>query len=254
MKGKISAYHLKLFALLFMVIDHIHTNLGVGPYWVSILPRFVAPLFTFFIVEGFFKTSSRKNYIKRTFLFALIMQAGNIIINIIFNVTDYYTGKMTFYSVMEGNNIFLTLGVFLLLMTFLEKIRKKEEKIKNIFLFILFSFLTLFTEGGLELYPVLLIMYFFYGNKKKISIGIALWSLLLFIKAYISYYTGATGLNLIRTLSFSAEWAIVFVIPFIYLYSGERGRNDFFAKWMFYIIYPLHLWILYIIRLGVLDK
>ena len=67
MKGKISAYHLKLFALLFMVIDHVHTNLGVGPYWVSILPRFVAPLFTFFIVEGFFKTSSIKNYIKGHF-------------------------------------------------------------------------------------------------------------------------------------------------------------------------------------------
>ncbi len=250
MKQKISAYHLKLFALFFMVVDHVHTYLGIGPYWISIFPRFVAPLFTFFIVEGFFKTSSRKKYIKRVFLFALIMQTGNAIINIIFGVTDYRTGEMSFYSIMEGNNIFLTLGVFLMLMTFLEKIRNKESVIKNIALFMLFSFLSLLTEGGIFLYPVLLVMYFFYKDNRKIFVGIALWSLLLFFKAWLSYYTGGTGLTLFRTLSYSAEWAMIFVLPLIYLYSGERGRNDFFARWMFYIVYPLHLWILYIISLG----
>lgn len=49
-------FTLKLIALAFMVLDHVHTYLGVGPEWISLLPRFVAPLFVYFLVEGFFHT------------------------------------------------------------------------------------------------------------------------------------------------------------------------------------------------------
>ena len=240
-------FTLKIVALLFMILDHVHTYLGLGPQWISILPRFVAPLFVYLLVEGFFKTRSRKKYFQRTGVFALIMQAGNILINLFFKNTDPFTGKMTFFSIMNGNNILLTLSIFLLIMMTLENIKHNNKKILSIIGFLILSLFSLFVEGGVYLLPILLIMYFFYGNKRAIMLGTGIISLLFLAKALYNYMIGATGIGLYPTLTFNNEWAMIFVLLPIYLYNGERGRTDAFAKWFFYIIYPLHLWILMIL-------
>lgn len=245
---KFNAFQLKTLALVFMIIDHLHTYLNLGPSWISIVTRFVAPLFTFFIVEGFFKTSSRKNYLKRTSLFALIMLAGNVLINLILGSTDPLTGKVSFYSLVEGNNIFMTFAVFIVLLSLLENIKNKQNTKRSIALFVLLSILSiLFTEGGAELYIVLLIMYYFYQDNKKISLAILILSLLRLFIALFKYYSGSTGAGFIASMSFNSSWAMILVIIPILLYNNERGRNDSFAKWLFYIIYPVHIWILKII-------
>ena len=73
-------------------------------------------------------------------------------------------------------------------------------------------------------------MYVFYKEQSKMVASLALWTFALFASALMSYISGATGIGLIDTLSFKAEWAMIFVIPFILLYSANRGRNDSFAK------------------------
>jgi hypothetical protein len=50
-------------------------------------------------------------------------------------------------------------------------------------------------------------------------------------------------------MTFNNDWANALVIIPILLCDGSRGRNDKFAKWFFYIIYPLHIWILNIVYL-----
>lgn len=75
----------KVIALIFMIIDHVHTYLAVGPAWISLLPRFVAPLFVYFLVEGFYHTRNWKKYFQRIFTFALVMLAGNMAINYTFH-------------------------------------------------------------------------------------------------------------------------------------------------------------------------
>ncbi len=250
MEKKCNAYQLKIFAMIFMIIEHIHTFLNIGPYWIGLFTRFVAPLFTFFIVEGFYKTSSRKKYFLRTFIFSLIMLAGNVLINLIFKVTDPVTNTMNFYSIVQGLNIFMTFAVFILLMMLIEKIKKKEKMVLSIFLFAILSlFSILFTEGGSVLYPILLIMYFFYGNKKKISLGISLVAIINFVIAFFNYRSGVTGTDFFRNMALYNDWANFLVIIPIFLYDGSRGKNTKFAKWFFYIIYPLHIWILYITSL-----
>ena len=48
---------------------------------------------------------------------------------------------------------------------------------------------------------------------------------------------------------FDNEWAMLLVIPFILLYNGKRGINNAsFSKYMFYVVYPVHLWILMILN------
>lgn len=46
---------------------------------------------------------------------------------------------------------------------------------------------------------------------------------------------------------FDFQWAMVFAIPFILLYNGNRGMNNVFTKYMFYFFYPVHLWAIYMI-------
>ncbi|PFW56203.1 hypothetical protein COL13_16590 [Bacillus cereus] len=40
---------------------------------------------------------------------------------------------------------------------------------------------------------------------------------------------------------------MIFALPFLLLYNGERGYNKTWAKYMFYVFYPVHIWTLYII-------
>ena len=175
------------------------------------------------------------------------MLLGNILINLGLGSKDPITGKINFYSLIQGNNIFMTLAVFIVLLILLENIKNKHKTKTSIALFVLFSaFSILFTEGGMELYLVLLITYYY---NKKISLSILVLSFLRLVIAIFKYFSGSTGASFIASMSFHSSWAMVFVIIPILLYNNKRGRNDSFAKWLFYIIYPLHLWILKIVAM-----
>ncbi|RVU70996.1 MULTISPECIES: TraX family protein [Lactobacillus] len=41
---------------------------------------------------------------------------------------------------------------------------------------------------------------------------------------------------------------VINVIPLILLYNGQRGKKSWITKYFFYIIYPVHLWILMILH------
>ncbi|MCR5528195.1 MAG: hypothetical protein K6F49_03155 [Saccharofermentans sp.] len=74
----IDSYRLKLTALIFMLPDHIcselnvpaHTRLGcpLWPQWIPVITRFVSPLFLYLMVEGFYHTRSRIKYLRRRIL------------------------------------------------------------------------------------------------------------------------------------------------------------------------------------------
>ena len=78
------------------------------------------------------------------------------------------------------------------------------------------------------------------------SIDIFVWCLLLFIKAVMTGIQTKTGLY--SALTFDSEWMMISVLPFIWLYNGQRGKKSWITKYFFYIIYPAHLWILMILR------
>lgn len=182
--------------------------------------------------------------------FALIMLAGNMAINYTFHSVNYATGEMDFYALQQGNNIFLTLAVYLLILKLLQLSQSSKgiKKCAPILGAGTLSILSLpFCEGSIYLLPLLFVFYFGYNRKKIAYIGIAIWSFLLFIKAFLSYYSGGTGISLFSTLCFDSEWAMIAVILPIYLYSGERGNNSKATKWLFYAVYPAHLWILMIL-------
>lgn len=235
---KFNAFEIKVVLLILMLLDHIYFAFPkVMPSYVHGITRLVSPMFAYFLVEGFFYTRSRFKYGIRLFSFAIFMEAGNYIINLI----------LASKNVSVDNNIFMTLFAGLIVMSIFEY-SKKNKGISKILLLILGILLSipgiLYTEGGMPIIPFIIITYCFRGNIKKQSIGYLIFDLPLIINAIVTY----TNFDM---LMFNSEFLFVLVIPVILLYNGERGLNNKFSKYMFYIFYPLHLWILAIIKFMV---
>ena len=131
-------------------------------------------------------------------------------------------------------------------MWLLDLFRENKHKIYYLILAIVLLAAGLIFEGGVYLWPILLIFYFGYHKPTAQSIGIFVWCLLLFIKAVITGIQTKTGLY--SALTFDSEWMMISVLSFIWLYNGQRGKKSWITKYFFYIIYPAHLWILMILR------
>ncbi len=60
----------------------------------------------------------------------------------------------------------------------------------------------------------------------------------------------ATVLQATNPLIFTVnnQWMSVFAIIPILMYNGKLGLKNTFTKWIFYIVYPLHLTIIILIR------
>ena len=97
--------------------------------------------------------------------------------------------------------------------------------IKQIFIFFIPSVLTV--EGG-PIFTLLALMFHIFRNKK---IGTYLTLVLVSLFIFISSPQ-------------NDQWMMVFSLLPIYLYNGEEGRKE---KWLFYIFYPLHIIVLYLL-------
>ncbi len=201
-----SGFSLKLLMTFLMVIDHIGYFFPTAPGYFRWLGRLVAPVFFFLATEGYDHTRDRNSYIKRLYIGALIMFIGNIILWLPFRAEPFIS-----------NNIFFTLAVNLSL------IKETEKKDKNIFLLIIFIFLTLIAEGSLLATILIMVFHHLKYDKKKMSLAYIVISLLLIP---------------------NIQWMQLFALPFILMYNGQRGPN---IKKFFYIFYPAHIWLLFLL-------
>ena len=240
----ISAFWLKLTAMAGMLIDHIHTHFYTQtPYWLGFIGAFVAPVFVYFLIEGFFHTKSRPKYCFRLYVSAAAMGIGSAVLNLFLKARD----------VCIANNIFLTLAVLFTIIWLIETVRRQRHEEPRIYWLLLpatvLAFSCLMLEGGIYMRPFALITYVFYGKKQFQVTGYLLFSLILLGKALYSYYSvGMAYESLSHYLAFDREFLIAAAIPLICLYNGERGPSGKASKWMFYIFYPAHLWMI-----GILE-
>ena len=216
---------LKYLAFVSMLIDHANNALltpmlnGEGfllhlSNLFSILGRIAFPLFVFFIVEGFFKTRSRKRYLMTLLIFGVISEVP----------FDMFTSK-TFCD-PYGNNIMFTLALCLITIWLIDSLKEKLPNqvawyVVSIILVILFGLLAM----GLSLdydYHAIIVAYLFYIFYDKPLLGATLGYLSI-IKELYSF------LGFAMTLT----------------YNGQRGKQ---YKWLNYAFYPVHILILGILR------
>lgn len=263
-KKEFNAYELKVIALIFMTLDHINQGLhGVLPVPIlfNILGRLAAPIFVFMVAEGIYHTHSRANYMKRLYLASLLMGIGNIFIN-------KYTPQAGGYLVI--NNIFASM---FLIAFFISVASKVNAHIKNkkfpsalLYLFLLSvpiivdmlliisrlsdkSFIvkitnillpsTLFVEGGPFIVLLGIGFYLFRSSKLKISIFYIVYTSLFFCVGF--FFDPNWSISLIFN---DIQFYAIFAIFFILMYNNKKGKDSLFSKYMFYIYYPAHIYIL----------
>lgn len=253
MRFGLNRSQLKNIALIFMVIDNIWLRFSASfSSVVHLATRFVAPLFAWLMVDGFFHTKSRGRYCRRLWIAAALMQIGNVISFAILKekgITD---------------NIFLTLALGFSIIWLFELAKTAEQRGKKVWLYTAAIALTvlglalsivlyiplpfgsaIMLEGGLQLIPFILFAYFFHQSKWKQAVAVLIYSLVLFF----TLYGGIGGVQGFDMFCVNSDWMSFLVIPFMFLYNGAEGKKTSFSKWFFYAFYPIHLWVIAILSI-----
>ena len=237
MKG-LNRTQLKFIAICAMVCDHtawgfVEFMSPLGQF-MHVIGRFTLPIMCFFIAEGFRHTSSRKRYLKRLALFAVIA------------MIPFYLFFHEVYDYRQNIIFDLTLGALLLAVLENNCFKKWQKVILGAALFI-----TSAVIGGWVIMPMLYILVFYYvkGFKKQ-----AVWFAGLTVALEV-FLIVAVELNRIWHFShydwpwYDKLYLLGFVLPLFLLkhYNGEKGK-DIFSKYFFYLFYPAHFLVLAMIR------
>lgn len=237
MKKIINNNTLKIIAMILMLLDHLWGTIIPGNQWMTLIGRMAFPIFAFLIVEGFFHTSDLKKYMKRLFIFGLISE-------IPFNLI--YTGSIIFPF---HQNVMFTLLLGLLIINEIDKLKNNKEikkkiiPILKIFLFLIISIIG-FVDYGVTGVLTIVVFYLFRGFKLA-WIG----QLISLILLYIVFFEGQSViLNIFNHEYFLPLQSIgILSLIFIWLYNGEKGKNNKLIKYLFYSFYPVHMLVIYLI-------
>lgn len=223
-----------------MLLDHIGCFLFPQVMWLRWAGRLAFPLFAFFIGEGARYTHDRKKYLLQLSALGMGCQAVYLIEEIVTH------GIPTVSSCCWFFNIILTFTVAAVgCIALLEA--QKERQLKNTVIFIIYIIIT--AGGAFVLWflrkKTASAFYFDYGFS-----GILLpLSVCLFDerkKKLISFSLA----TLIYCFTFAGQmsyvWVSLAVIPLLIMYDGKSGSAK--MKYFFYIFYPAHLALLYLVE------
>ena len=286
MKKIFTSNILKIIAFISMFLDHTgkileifyvnNTTISIISYIFSIIGRITFPIIIFLLIEGFNHTSSLKKYFLRLGTMAIIIGLSEIIISTSINIRG---ASLLF----DFGNIFIDLILSLLFLYLIndKSITKKLLSLVVIAYFVVSLLLqndTIYLSSNLKnifsgfmpqysfMTPIILIIYigifktikhFKFDNfseneissfdsnaflleirKYSFILSIIIFSLLSYIFTYIDF-----DLN----MNFSLGTYFFLSTPFIYLYNGKEGKKSPLIKTAYYLFYPLHISLIYLI-------
>ncbi|MCL1874894.1 MAG: conjugal transfer protein TraX [Synergistaceae bacterium] len=221
---------LKYIAIAAMLSGHIAALFIEKSSFAYFIMRFIgrlsAAIMCFFIAEGFYYTRSRYKYGLRLGVFAVISQfAYTFAVNITIFTYELFT---------DWNVIFTFFIGFLVLLAY-EKINNKPVKWLIIALLCAVSY---FGDWMIIAPLWILCFYIFRDNKKK---RFTVFGILAALEVAFCIPFMIKG---------NEMWdvGVFLVIPLLLLYNGEKGSDNSIHKWAFYLFYPLHLFVLGIIK------
>ena len=238
---------LKIIAIFAMVIDHI--GLGIwyrlpelgylGPetidvetWWLTYqamrnIGRTAFPIFCFLLVEGFFHTRSYFKYALRLFAFAFISQLPF---------------RYAFLDLIEGRNVFFTLFIGVLAMWGMNELKDRWPR-RWIYwpgwlvVIATAGYLAHLLDTDYSYMGIVLIAVLYIFNKTRIPALIT-----SYLSFKISMYCGSSAsVGFLKYMSGDFYFVGFIVSSF---YNGCRGLK---FKYIFYLIYPVHLTIIYMV-------
>ena len=241
MKKIFDSNMVKIIAIIAMTIDHITWMIYPGypkemlPIILHIIGRITCPIMCYFIAEGYHYTKDINKYTKRLFVFAFISHFAYVFASTSFVdwksfIPFYYGSALNQTSVMWS----LAWGLVMLRVVNSKKIESNLMKVLFVILICLISF-----PSDWSCVASLCILAFG-TNRGKLKTQV-LW-MIFYVAIYAMVYFFA-----IDKMYGLLQMAVVISIPIIMMYNGKRGDNERvnrIMRWLFYLYYPLHLFII----------
>lgn len=232
----LNSNQLKAIAMVAMTADHV-TSVVFPNYptdwWIillHIIGRLAAPIFWFFVAEGYHYTRDRKKYAARLLAFALV---GHFAYNFAFGIPliPFQT------SVFNQTSVIWPLFWGVVALAIHDHARLKPWQ-KTCLVFGICAVTFCADWSSIAVLAILQIGTN-RGNFKKQMLGMML-SVSMYAAVYILFVNPVYGV---------LQMFVVLAIPLLKQYRGERGSWKG-MKWFFYVYYPLHLIICGLIRVA----
>ena len=214
---------LKIIAMISMLIDHIGVELLPGNDVLRIIGRLAFPIFAYMIAEGCRYTRNRVKYLSCIFGMGAVFQVVYY-----FFINSLYQGILITFS--------LSIITIYCIDGFIKNksplFRAAMTVIMVGVLFVVFAAPHLFKKQGFEIdYGALgvmlpVVVYYARGKFGKVLSAAA-------VLAAMGLFMGGV------------QWYALAAIPLLLLYNQKRGKLN--LKYLFYIFYPTHLVVIYLI-------
>lgn len=256
-----SVFILKIIAIIGMVIDHTATVLkGSGvPYesvnWMNIVGRMVFPIFAFLIVNGWEHTHSKKKYMFNMFLFGVISQIPFVYALFWEDGTVSGLVNLRFTAIISRLNVFFTFLIAMYCIWCIEKTKEiRHSKGSTRFLklcwwiplllwivhpFILMRMLRLVhmdVDYGWSGILLVVVLYLLRRKRWAQCAAIVIWGVLM----YNNWVISPTGVQF-SLAGWQQMLSVAVGALLVYCYNGKKGPC---CKYLFYVIYPVHLAVL----------
>lgn len=235
-----TSFHLKIIALITMFIDHIGYVIFPNHFWLRYIGRIAFPIYAFLISEGLKKTSNIKKYLKNLLILALISE---LFYDLCFNKNINF-----FYKTNTVYTLFISsLSIYLY--------NKNSDNIIKYLSLLLGLSISYILKTDYDILGVLLIfIFYFLHNKYEYLIYGIIWVNIKYLSniSYILQYIFNKNIYLSNIYIINSLGLYLFtIVPFLIImfYNNKKGNS---LKYIFYILYPLHLFILCIIKLFIL--
>ena len=224
-RSGLSQEGLKVFACVTMLLDHIGAMLlpGIG---LRLVGRLAYPVYCFLLAEGAFYTRNRRAYGRRLLIGMLLSEIPYDLL---------FFGQLTW----AHQSVMVTLMLGYLYALAMNRVSQEGYRLLLLLPFALAAELLGSDYGG---WGVALIGMFVITREKTGKIWLqALWLLIL------SWMIGGMELSLGPVAVPIQVFSVAALIP-ISLYDGHKHTNSLWVQRGFYLFYPVHLLVLFIIR------
>ena len=246
MKHKgLSANALKYLAIIAMTIDHT-AFVFVNPhsalwYVMRTIGRLTAPIMCYFIAEGFHYTRSRRKYLIRTAVFAVISQPFYFVM-----VFGRPPDKVSEF--LMNMNVMYTFSVSLLMLCIADS-RKLNLGKKIILIAVCFALADL-GDWAYVAPAWVLVFHLFRGDFKKQSLAFIGVSVVLMTYRFLPLFDSFA--------EFSYQFGVLLALVPLSMYNGKRGGGENrrvrdFNKWVFYVFYPIHIAVIVFLKFSMLH-
>ena len=263
----LNGFQLKLIALILMVLDHIHeffSYTGMVPIWFKWLGRIVAPIFMFLVVEGYIHTRNKFKYMLKLYIGSVVMGIGSVLTSTLIPRPDGFEIQNNIFST------FLMIVVYMMILDFFRKAKQEQNSRNKIISIVMLAVpfiiglmvvsiidITGFkilgsiipniitVEGGPVFVILGIVFYLTRDDLRKLVQSYSIFSLSILVGSILE--SGFSRELFVRDY----QWMMIFSIFFFYAYNGKKGRG---LKYMFYVFYPLHIFVLYTLSYFLMTR